>query len=78
MKQTLLDYNVPQQYIRIMCDNSSAISISKNHVLDSRIKHIDIQYQFLRDHPDEGSIELIFAPIDLCPISKFLYQTPWK
>ena len=32
MEQTLLDYNVPQQCMPIMCDNSNAISISKNPI----------------------------------------------
>ena len=64
MKQTLLDYNVPQQCMPIMCDNSSAISISKNPVQHSRTKHIDIRYHFLRDHADQGTIELLFVPTD--------------
>ena len=59
MKQTLLDYNVPQQ---CMCDNSSAISISKNPIQHSHAKHIDIRYHFLRDHADQGTIELAFVP----------------
>ena len=31
-----------------MCDNTSAISISKNPVLHSRTKHIDIRHHFLK------------------------------
>ena len=63
-KQTLLDYNVPQQCMPIMCDNSSAISISKSPVQHSRTKHIDIRYHFLRDHTNQGNIELVFVPTD--------------
>ena len=47
-----------------MCNNSSAISISKNPVQHSCTKHIDIRYHFLRDHVDQGNIELAFVPTD--------------
>ena len=64
MKQTLLDHNVPQQCMPIMCDNSSAINISKNFVQHSCTKHIDIRYHFPRDHADQRNIELVFVPTD--------------
>lgn len=35
--------------IKILCDNTSAISISKNHVLHARTKHIQLKYHFLRE-----------------------------
>jgi hypothetical protein len=41
-----ISYNNP---ITINCDNSSAISISKNLVMHSKTKHILIRYHFLRD-----------------------------
>ena len=49
----------------IFCDNTSAIAISNNPVLYSRIKHIDIRYHFIRDHILKGDIELHFVPTDL-------------
>ncbi|GKB51624.1 retrovirus-related pol polyprotein from transposon TNT 1-94 [Tanacetum coccineum] len=49
--------NVP-----IFCDNTSAIAISNNPVLHSRMKHIDIRYHFIRDHILKGYIELHFIP----------------
>ena len=64
MKKTLLDCDIPQQCIPIMCNNSRAISISKNHVQRSRTKYVDIQYHFPRDHVDQGNIELLFVPTD--------------
>ena len=42
-----------------MCDNTSAIMISKNPVLHSRTKHIEIRNHFIRDHVEKGDIELI-------------------
>eukprot|EP00257_Ricinus_communis_P015773 XP_015573748.1 uncharacterized protein LOC107261134 [Ricinus communis] len=44
----------------IYCDNSSAIKLSKNHVLHGRSKHIDVKYHFLRDLTNDGVINLIY------------------
>ena len=58
MKQTLADYNVKFDVISIWCDNTSAIDLSKNPVLHSRSKHIDIRHHFLRDHVNKGDIKI--------------------
>ena len=59
MKYTLEDYGLIFNKIPIMCDNTSAIMISKNPVLHSRTKHIEIRHHFIRDHVEKGNIELI-------------------
>lgn len=46
-------------YIIVMCDNSSAIKLSKNPVMHGRSKHIDVRFHFLRNLTKEGSIELV-------------------
>ena len=43
------DYEIEQGTINIHCYNSSAINISKNLVLRSHTKHIEICYHFIRD-----------------------------
>ena len=50
MKQTHSDFNLIFKHVPIKCDNTSAISISKNLVQHSRTKHIEIRHHFLRDH----------------------------
>ena len=50
MKQTLKDFDLIFNITPIMCDNTSAINLSKNPVNHSRTKHIEIQHHFLRDH----------------------------
>ena len=50
MKQTLSDFGLTFSHVLIKCDNTSAISISKNLVQHSRTKHIEIRHHFLRDH----------------------------
>ena len=47
MKQTLSDFGLTYSHVPIKCDNTSAISISKNHVQHSRTNHIEIRHHFL-------------------------------
>jgi hypothetical protein len=50
MIQTLADLEVKYVApIPIHCDNTSAISVSKNLVFHSKTKHIPIKYHFLRE-----------------------------
>ncbi|GKF80937.1 retrovirus-related pol polyprotein from transposon TNT 1-94, partial [Tanacetum coccineum] len=65
IKSQLADYDVLYDKVPIFCDNTSAISISNNLVLHSRIKHINIRYHFIRDHILKGDIELHFVPTNL-------------
>nr|GEZ17054.1 hypothetical protein [Tanacetum cinerariifolium] len=60
MKSQLSDYDIHYKMVPIFCDNTSAIAISNNLVLHSRIKHIDIRYHFIKDHILKGDIELHF------------------
>ncbi|GKC21454.1 retrovirus-related pol polyprotein from transposon TNT 1-94, partial [Tanacetum coccineum] len=62
MKCQLTNYDIIYEKVPIFCDNTSAIAISNNPVLDSRTKHIDIRYHFIRDHILKGDIELHFIP----------------
>ncbi|XP_050918466.1 secreted RxLR effector protein 161-like [Lathyrus oleraceus] len=48
LKQQLCDYGVILGSIILKCDNTSAIDISKNPIMHSRTKHIDIPHHFLR------------------------------
>jgi hypothetical protein len=59
MKQTLQDIQVKyDEPILIFCDNTSAISISKNPVMHSKTKHIPIKFHFLREQVTEKNIKL--------------------
>ena len=60
-KQTLKGFDVDFECIPIKCDNTSAINLSKNPILHSRAKHIDIRHHFLRDHIQRGEIVLDFV-----------------
>ncbi|GJR76624.1 copia protein [Tanacetum coccineum] len=56
MKQALIDYDINLDNISVLCDNKGAIDLSKNPVLHSRTKHIEIRHYFLRDNVQKGSI----------------------
>ena len=58
-KQTLEDLPVKYEHpIVINCDNTCAISISKNLVMHSKTKHIPIKYHFLRDQVSQKVVIL--------------------
>ncbi|GJU77823.1 hypothetical protein Tco_1274893 [Tanacetum coccineum] len=43
------------------CDNKSAIALCCNNVQHSRSKHIDIKFHFIKEHVENGVIELYFV-----------------
>ena len=47
--------------VSILCDNQSAIDLSKNPVQHSRSKHIDIRYHFIKDQVEQGTIQLEYV-----------------
>jgi hypothetical protein len=62
MKQTLTDIQVEyDEPITIYCDNTSAISISKNLVMHSKTIHIPIKYHFLREQVAENNIRVEYV-----------------
>ena len=70
MKQQLEDFGENLDHIPLKCDNTSAINITKNLVMHSRTKHIEIRHHFLRDHILKGDccIELVDSEHQLAEI----------
>lgn len=63
MKQMLKDMHIQfEDPILIFCDNTSAISISKNPVMHSKTKHIPIKYHFLREQVANQAVQLSYIP----------------
>ena len=48
----------------VFCDNTSAINLSKNPVQQSKSKHIEIRYDFIRDLVEEKTVYLEFINTD--------------
>ena len=59
MKQTLMDIKVMfTEPTVIYCDNTSAISLSKDPVQHSKATHIPIKYHYLREQAVNKNIRL--------------------
>ena len=43
------------------CDSKSAIAISCNTVQHSKSKHIALRYHFIKEHVEQGTVELYFV-----------------
>jgi len=54
MNQQLEDFGVNLDHIPLKCDNRSLINLTKNPVMHSRTKHIEIRHHFLGDHVLKG------------------------
>nr|GEX08345.1 hypothetical protein [Tanacetum cinerariifolium] len=61
MRTQLQDYGFNYNKIPLYCDSQSAISISCNPVQHSRTKHIHTRYHFIKEHVENGIIELYFV-----------------
>ncbi|GJT79634.1 retrovirus-related pol polyprotein from transposon TNT 1-94 [Tanacetum coccineum] len=61
MRSQLTDYGFGFNKIPIYCDNKSAIALCCNNVQHSRSKHIDIGFHFIKEHVENGVIELYFV-----------------
>ncbi|GJX41073.1 retrovirus-related pol polyprotein from transposon TNT 1-94 [Tanacetum coccineum] len=55
------DYGFGFNKIPMYCDNKSAIALCCNNVQHSRSKHIDIRFHFIKEHVENGVIELYFV-----------------
>ncbi|GJU83455.1 copia protein [Tanacetum coccineum] len=57
----LTDYGLGFNKISMYCDNKSTIALCCNDVQHSRSKHIDIRFHFIKEHVENGMIELYFV-----------------
>ncbi|GJU21794.1 hypothetical protein Tco_1155136 [Tanacetum coccineum] len=61
MRSQLFDYGLGFNKIPMYCDNKSAIALCCNNAQHSRSKHIDIRFHFIKEHVENGVIELYFV-----------------
>ncbi|GKC18690.1 hypothetical protein Tco_1020840 [Tanacetum coccineum] len=61
MRSQLTNYGLGFNKIPMYCDNKSAIALCCNYVQHSRSKHIDIRFHFIKEHVENGVIELYFV-----------------
>jgi hypothetical protein len=56
------DFGEEYTHVPLQYDSTSALSVAKNPVLHSKIKHIEVRYHFLIDNVEKGKITLIHVP----------------
>ncbi|GJZ69200.1 retrovirus-related pol polyprotein from transposon TNT 1-94 [Tanacetum coccineum] len=61
MRSQLTDNGLGFNKIPMYCDNKSAIVLCCKNVQHSRSKHIDIIFHFIKEHVENGVIELYFV-----------------
>ncbi|GJR11440.1 retrovirus-related pol polyprotein from transposon TNT 1-94 [Tanacetum coccineum] len=64
VRSQLTDYGFGFNKIPMYCDNKSAIALCCNNVQHSRSKHIDIRFHFIKEHVENGVIEIYFVNIE--------------
>ncbi|GJU77099.1 hypothetical protein Tco_1274169 [Tanacetum coccineum] len=60
-RSQLTDYGFGFNKIPMYCDNKSGIALCCNNVQHSRSKHIDIRFHLIKEHVENGVIELYFV-----------------
>ena len=58
------------------CDSKSPIAISCNPVHHSKTKHIKVRYHFIKEHVEEGTVELFFVKTDYQLADQFTKALP--
>ena len=58
IKRQLEDFGLKVNNVPLLCDNTSAINLTKNQIQHSRTKHIEIRHHFIRDHVSNGDCEI--------------------
>ncbi|XP_014490299.1 uncharacterized protein LOC106753033 [Vigna radiata var. radiata] len=61
IKSQLEAYGIRIDNIPLKCDSTSAINLTKNPILHSKTKHIEIRHHFIRDHINRGEIKIEYV-----------------
>ena len=56
-----LQKGMKEDQVIIYCDNTSAINISRNPVMNTKTKHIAIKYHYLRELVQEKEVKLEYV-----------------
>lgn len=54
-----MEMGLTQCVVNLHCDSQSALHLTANQVMDSKLKHIDIMYHFTRQAVFDKTIELV-------------------
>jgi hypothetical protein len=57
-------------------DNQSAIAYSQNTLVSEKTKHIGLNWHFLKDHVEQGTIKLRYLPTNQMVVDMFTKTFP--
>ncbi|KAE8662818.1 hypothetical protein F3Y22_tig00113124pilonHSYRG00138 [Hibiscus syriacus] len=58
LKMLLEELGHNQEYVSLFCDSQSALHLARNPTFHSMIKHIRVQYHFIREKVEEGTVDM--------------------
>ncbi|GKF45590.1 hypothetical protein Tco_0135392 [Tanacetum coccineum] len=61
MRSQLTNYRFIFNKIPLYCDNKTMIALCCNNVQQSRAKHIDVRYHFIKKKVENGIVKLYFV-----------------
>ncbi len=64
LKQLLVELSRKSEKINIYCDNNSTICLANNPEFQTRTKHIDIRYHYIREAIFNNSISVVHIPTE--------------
>ena len=64
IRNQLEDYDFKLENVPIRCDNTSTINLTKNLILYSRTKHIEVRHHFIREQVANRAISLEYINIE--------------
>ncbi|KAH9800547.1 Integrase catalytic domain-containing protein [Citrus sinensis] len=65
-----------QEVVKVSCDSSSDIQLSKNPKYHERTKHIDIRMHFIRDEIGKGVVSVVKVPSEVNPADMLTKPLP--